>query len=346
MSFQENYDLLKSLTKRELSEISKNNNLRGYSSLKQKELARFLAKNLDLTTQEVEDLVSSFWEDKLVSKIRDAEDYILRKDILIESFDNGLIVAKVGRYNVKIYNLGQEDFKYYCEGGCNDFSYQVKNGKYPFCKHYPAVIAELIIKGKLDTTKISPNYISGVTLDALNRIVENRRKEDGIITPRGRDIDNTLQDLKDDLIHISRQNNKLARNKYHETSEKVFETLVDEAFQLLEYETIPQRREQGWDLLVLGTYAPTPYMAVVECKTSKSGVYDHINRNPDYLMRLKTYCLDMVKDKLMSVYKDYMKYLVIVAPDFPDDIVKFRLTFKEMPEEFNYLFYPPLVYSI
>ncbi len=40
MSFQENYDLLKSLHKRELSEISKNNNLRGYSSLKQKELAR------------------------------------------------------------------------------------------------------------------------------------------------------------------------------------------------------------------------------------------------------------------------------------------------------------------
>lgn len=340
MSFQEKFDSLKSLTKKDSSEICKNNGLRGYSKFKQKDLARFMAKNLDLTTEEVEDLVGSYWEDKLVSKIKDAEDYILRKDVFIENFDNDLIKAKVGQYDLTIYNLGEKNFKYICDGGCNDFNYQVKNDKYPFCKHYPAVIAELIYEGKLDVLKIAPNYISGVTLKALNDIVETRRREDGIINPRGRDIDNTLCNLKNDLIEISRQNDKLARSKYHEPYDKVFETLVNEAFQLLEFETIPQRREQGWDLLVLGTYAPKPYMAVVECKTSKSGVYDHLVHNPDYLYRLKDYCLDMVKDKLMGVYKDYMKYLVIVAPEFPDDIVKYNLNFKNMTGGIQLSFLP------
>lgn len=142
------------------------------------------------------------------------------------------------------------------------------------------------------------------------------------------------------MIEISKQNDKLARDKYHEPPEKVFEHLVDEAFQLLEYETIPQRREQGWDLIVLGTYAPSPYMAVVECKTAKSGIYDHLIHDPDYLVRLKGYCLDMVKNKLMGVYKDYMKYLVIVAPDFPEEIVKFQSTFKNMTVGIQLSFLP------
>jgi len=49
----------------------------------------------------------------------------------------------------------------------------------------------------------------------INDIIETRRREDGIITPRGRDIDNTLCNLKDDLVEISLQNSKLARDKYH-----------------------------------------------------------------------------------------------------------------------------------
>ncbi|MGP8024400.1 MAG: hypothetical protein ACLQG5_04295 [Methanobacterium sp.] len=340
MSFQEKFDSLKSLTKKDLSEICKSNGLKGYSKFKQKDLARFVAENLDLAPDKVIELVNCFWEDKMVSKIKDAEDYILRKDVLILNSDNELIQAKVGKYDVMIYNLGEKNFKYICEGGCNDFNYQVKNDKYPFCKHYPAVIAELIYEGKLDVVKTAPNHISGVTLNALNDIIETRRREDGIITPRGRDIDNTLCNLKDDLVEISLQNSKLARDKYHESYDKVFESLVNEAFQLLEFETIPQRREQGWDLLVLGTYAPKPYMVVVECKTAKSGVYDHLVHNPDYLYRLKDYCLDMVKDKLMGVYKDYMKYLVIVAPDFPDDIVKYNLNFKNMTGGIQLSFLP------
>lgn len=346
MSFQEKYDQLKTLTKKELSEICKNNNIKGYSKYKQKELAQYLAKNLDLNTDKVGELVNSYWEDKLVSKIKDAEDYILRKDVVIESCDNDFIKANAGRYEVKIYNLGQEGFKYICEGGCNDYNYQVKKGKYPFCKHYPAVIAQLIYECKLDVEKTPPNYISGVVFESLNEIIDKRKKEDGIITPLGRDVDNNLQNLKDDFIEISKQNNTLARNKYHEVPEKVFENLVDEAFQLLEYETIPQRREQGWDLIVIGTYAPTPYIAVVECKTSSSGIYNF--NDPNYLVRLKGYCLDMCKNKLMGIYKDYMKYLVIVAPDFPEDITKFRSTFNGMTGgiKLSFLPAPTLLYLV
>lgn len=114
MYFQEKYGQLKTLNKKELSEICKNNNLKGYSKYNQKDLARFLADNLDLPTEEVLELVSCFWDDKLVSKIKDAEDYILRKDVVIEGFEDDLIKAKAGRYEVTIHNLGKKDFKYYC----------------------------------------------------------------------------------------------------------------------------------------------------------------------------------------------------------------------------------------
>lgn len=251
MTSQEKYKLLKKLTKKELSEISKNNNIPGYSSKKQEALAQHLADNLNLNNEEIEKLVNAYWEDKLISKIKDAEDYILRKGVEIKAYEKNLIKAKAGKYKVTIYNLGEKNFKYNCTGGCNDFKYQVKKGKYPFCKHYPAVIAELIYTGKLNPNEKNPNHISGTPLEALNDIIQMRRKEEGIITPKGRNIDNILQNLKGDLIEISKQNNKLSRAKYHETPEKVFKNLVNEAFKLLDYETIPQRREQGWDLLML-----------------------------------------------------------------------------------------------
>jgi len=69
-------------------------------------------------------------------------------------------------------NLGTKDFTYYCDEKCNDYQYQVKSGRYPSCKHYPAVIAELLYGGHLDITEIEPNYISGKVLESLINMVD------------------------------------------------------------------------------------------------------------------------------------------------------------------------------
>ena len=340
MSSKKSYDLFKTLTNDDLKEICKSKKLRRYSGLRHDQLAKFVAENSCLSFEEVEVIVNDLRDDKLISKVRDADDHFQMKKVTIDHYDNQLIKAKVGRYEVSIYNLGTDDFYYRCGEGCQDFSYQVKNNKYPFCKHYPAVIAELIYQKDIDPNQ-KINNISGRVLDTLKDMVEKRRREDGFeIGPRGRDIDNTLKELDDNLIKISKQDDKLARQKYFESSVKVFETLVNNAFMLLDYETIPRRKEGGWDLLVVGTYAPVPYLAVVECKTANSGVYDHLVHDPDYLSRLKSYVTDMCKNKLNGVYRDYVKYMVLVAPDFPEEIVKFQSTFKQMTGGIKLSFLP------
>lgn len=42
-------------------------------------------------------------------------------------------------------------------------------------------------------------------------------------------------------------------------------------------------------MIVIGTYATPPYIIVVECKTAANGIYDHIIKVPEYLVRLKNY---------------------------------------------------------
>nr|WP_054858921.1 hypothetical protein [Methanobacterium formicicum] len=76
-----------------------------------------------------------------------------------------LILASVDSLNVKIYNLGTDDFSYTCDGKCKDYIYRVRQGQSPFCKHYPAVIGELICQDKLNT---QPNHISGKKIRCLN----------------------------------------------------------------------------------------------------------------------------------------------------------------------------------
>lgn len=88
-------------------------------------------------------------------------------------------------------------------------------------------------------------------------MVDVRRKLEGTMI-RGRSIQEKLEDLKSDFIEISRQNTRVAREKYHDKPERVFENMVDDAFQLLEFETIRRRREHGWDMIVIGTYATPP----------------------------------------------------------------------------------------
>jgi len=94
MTSQKKYKLLKRLNKKELSEISKNNNIPGYSSKKQEALAQYLADNLNLNNDELEKLVNTYWEDKLISKIKDAEDYILRTGVQITAYEKNLVKAQ------------------------------------------------------------------------------------------------------------------------------------------------------------------------------------------------------------------------------------------------------------
>lgn len=340
MSPSNKQDLLKTITVKDVMEICKHNGLRGYSSLNQKDLIKFAAENLQLTTPELESIVTQLQEAKLIAKIKDSEDFILRKAVNIESFDDDLIIAKVDSLKVKIYNLGTDDFSYTCDGKCKDYIYRVRQGKSPFCKHYPAVIGELICQEKLDE---EPNHISDKKLDALKEIIEKRKKEDGITISDDRNVDLTLKNLKSDLIEISRKNTVLSRDKYNEIPEKVFKTLVDQSFQLLEYETIFNRRNEGWDLLVLGTHAPQPYIVVVNCKAAQLGTINNPN-----IHNLKTFCIDMCKDQLLGAYKDYVKYMVLVGPDFSNDITQYVTEFNQMTNGVKLSFLPvsTLIYLV
>ncbi|HIE14165.1 TPA: hypothetical protein EYP70_02720 [Candidatus Bathyarchaeota archaeon] len=99
---------------------------------------------------------------------------------------------------------------------------------------------------------------------------------------------------------------------------------------------------------MIGTHATPPYIAVVECKTAASGVYDYITKNPDYLIRLKSYCIDLVKEKLLGVYKDYVRYMLVVGPDFPGEIETYSMQFRHMTGGIKLLFLPApvLVYLV
>ncbi|MCE7700195.1 MAG: Rho termination factor N-terminal domain-containing protein [Methanobacterium paludis] len=321
--------MLKTITMKELKEICKVNGLKGYSKYKQNELIKFAAENLKISLPKLKTTVEELSEQRLVSKIKDSEDYVLRKVVNIESYDKDLITATVGSHKLKLYNFGTEDFSYLCDGKCPEYIYRVKQGKSPFCKHYPAVIAELIYEEKLDPTVTQPNFISGKRLEAVQEIVEKRKKEDGIVKSSGRNIEDSLKNIREDILEISCKNDALAREKYHEKAEKVFKTLVDECFQLLEYETVFNRRNEGWDLLLIGTNAPKPYMVVVNCKPADSGTY-RTYRNPNFVLTLKNQCIDMCKEQLIGVYKDYVKYMVVVAPDFNEEITQLIPEFNEM----------------
>lgn len=178
--------------------------------------------------------------------------------------------------------------------------------------------------------------------------MRNGRKEEGLLKATGRDIQNALRQIEEDYVEISRQNSKIARERYSSPPEKVFEYLTERAFQLLEFDTIARAKEHGWDLLVIGTHATPPYVAVIECKTALSGVYDYISRNPDYLVKLKSYCIDLVREKLLGVYKDYVRYMVVVGPDFPKDIERYALQFRHMTGgiRISFLPAPTLVYLV
>jgi hypothetical protein len=309
------YSLLKTLTAKQLREIAKQHDISGFSGLKKAELAKLLAEQLPLSVDEINDLVERFKADKLLGKVRDAREHFLTGRVEIEHFSSEMILAKVAGYTVSIENLGTPDFVYRCDEKCADWLYQVSKGRYPFCKHYAAVIAQLVYEGLVESSSSAINHFSEPLLSELSGLVETRKREEGAIAPpTGRGVEKTLACLQDDFLCISCQNSGVARAKYRSTPDRVFEILVEQAFQLLEFDTIPRTGQHGWDLLILGTLASPPYIAVAEIKTAAGGFY-YIN--PEYLIRLKSYCLDMVKHRLAGKLCDYVQYMLLVAPDFP-----------------------------
>ena len=112
--------------------------------------------------------------------------------------------------------------------------------------------------------------------------------------------------------------------------QNVFEDLVNRAFLLLDFDTIGERSGHGWDLVLIAGRAMRPYFIVVECKTAAEGTYNYLIKNPDYLLTLKKYCIGMFKDKLVGACKDYAKYMILVAPDFPQEIEECCPKFKKI----------------
>jgi len=324
---QERLSILKTLTIDNLKEICKKNNLKGYSGTKN-ELAKLIVNNLEISLEELKNIVDIYRIDKILSKIRDGQDYFLNKRVSIRSKDKISIIVDVGGHRVIINNLGKEDFSYICDDKCADYLYQVKKSKVPFCKHYAAAIAQLIYEKEVNP-KDKINYIEGQVLEELLEIVNQRKRGEGeeIIQ---RDIEGDLKKLNSDFLYIARQNRVIARQKYHDEPENVFEDLVNRAFLLLDFDTIFQRSSHGWDIVLIAGRAVNPYFIVVECKTAADGTYNYLVKRPDYLFTLKTYCTDMFRDKLIGVCKGYAKYMLLVAPDFPQEIEECCRKFREI----------------
>jgi len=66
------------------------------------------------------------------------------------------------------------------------------------------------------------------------------------------------------------------------------------------------------------------------------------------LIRLKSYCIDLVKEKLLGVYKDYVRYMLIVGPEFPREIERYSMQFRHMTGgiKLSFLPAPTLVYLV
>jgi len=335
---REKLSILQTLTVNNLKEICEKNNLKGYSGTK-KELAKFMVDNLEISLEELKDICNVYLIDKLLGKIRDCRDHFLNKRVTIKCRDKNSLIVDVGGHRVIIDNLGKKDFSYMCDDKCADYLYQVKRGSTPFCKHYAAAIAQLIYEKEV-SPKDKINYMEGEVLEELLAVVNQRKRDEGEeITHR--DIERDLEKLNTDFLDIARQNRTLARKKYHDEPENVFEDLVNRAFLLLDFDTIPQRSAHGWDIVLIAGRAVHPYFIVVECKTAAEGTYNYLVKKQDYLYTLKNYCLDLFKDRLIGAYKGYAKYMILVAPDFPHetegccrkfkDITGFQLSFLPVP---------------
>ena len=250
---REKLSILQTLTVCNLKEICEKNYLKGYSGTK-KELAKFMVDNLEISLEELKNICNIYQTDKLLVKIRDCRDHFLNKRVTIRCRDKISPIVDVGGHRVIINNLGKENFSYLCDDKCADYLYQVKKGS--FCKHYAAAIAQLIYEKEINP-KDKINYIEGQVLEELLEVVNQRKRDEGEELTH-RDIKGDLEKLNTDFLDIARQNRTIAREKYHDEPENVFEDLVNRAFLLLDFDTIPQRSGHGWDIVLIAGRAVHP----------------------------------------------------------------------------------------
>lgn len=212
--------LLRQLTGKELRELCKLHKIKGFSGLKQTELVEHIAQNLDIDVGQLEALVGQFKEDRLLGKIADCRDYFATGNVILDHVGESVVKARVGGYSVTIRNLGSDGFSYDCDERCHDWLYQVQKGRYPFCKHYAAVVAELIYQGKL-TPGEPIDLLTENCMERIEKLVAARKADEGLVQPAGRNLEERLANLREDLMRISQQDQKLARDKYHGESRDI-----------------------------------------------------------------------------------------------------------------------------
>jgi DNA-binding transcriptional regulator WhiA len=71
---REKLSILQTLTVNNLKEICEKNNLKGHSGTK-KELTKFMVDNLEISLEELKDIINIYVSDKLLGKIRDGRDH-------------------------------------------------------------------------------------------------------------------------------------------------------------------------------------------------------------------------------------------------------------------------------
>ena len=318
--------LLNKLTNDDLKFLLKKKKQKGYSGLKKKDLVnKVLEVYQDL--EELYEEAREIYDVKITERVKDGLDHFLNKRVEILYADDELVKADVNGHVVIIYNLSKEDFEYRCDDSCQDYVYNVKKGRVPFCKHFVSTVAELVYNGKiaLEHIPVFNEEHRKLIIDAL----EKRRKLEGI-SEKGREIESTLELAEKYYLNIAKQNESVAKRVFKDSAEKVFEELTLKMFDLLEFETISNRNPHGWDGLIIGIHATPPFIAVIECKTAQSGVYDYITKHQDYLLTLKMYAIDLVKNKLFGAFRNYVKYVALVAPGFPREVEGMKYSFQNL----------------
>jgi hypothetical protein len=167
---REKLSILQTLTVSNLKEICEKNGLKGYAGTK-KDLAKFIVDNLEISLEELKDIINIYLIDKLLGKIRDCRDHFLNKRVTIKNRDKNSSIVEVGGHRIIITNLGKENFSYMCDDKCADYLYQVKKGNAPFCKHYAAAIAQMIYENEINPED-RINYIEGPVLEELLEVIK------------------------------------------------------------------------------------------------------------------------------------------------------------------------------
>jgi len=77
-----------------------------------------MVDNLEISLEELKDVINSYLVDKLLGKIRDCRDHFLNKRVTIRCRDKISPIVDVGGHRVIINNLGKENFSYLCDDKC------------------------------------------------------------------------------------------------------------------------------------------------------------------------------------------------------------------------------------